>query len=353
MKHTSQEITLLHDALQKLLDWYAQNARVLPWRQSPTPYHVWISEIMLQQTRVEAVKAYYTRFIARYPDIASLADADPDELSKYWEGLGYYSRMRNLHRCARVLCDQYGGILPQSYEELLKLPGIGSYTAGAIASIAYGKPVPAVDGNLLRVLSRLLADPSPIDDPKTKQNCFALLSEVMPDDAGSCNQALMDLGATICLPNGAPLCESCPVRDCCKAFQSGIQQTLPVRKPKKQRRIEQITFLLIQTPDGFLLHKRPDTGLLASLWEYPNLPGKLTPEQVTAYCSDRRINMESVKPLPDKKHIFTHIEWQITGYYITARRFAPGENEVFASEAQIRAEYAIPTAFDQYDRTAL
>lgn len=353
--HFLNESNRLHikALIPDLLCWYQKNARVLPWRKDPTPYHVWISEIMLQQTRVEAVKEYYSRFILRYPDVKTLADTDEDELAKYWEGLGYYTRMRNLLRCAKILNEQYDGILPDEYEKLLTLPGIGSYTAGAVSSIAYGKPYAAVDGNVLRVLSRILAFDAPIDEPKTKNDCFSLLNSVMPKEAGIFNQSLMELGATVCLPNGAPLCESCPVRIYCMAQEKNIQLDLPVKKPKKKRRIEDITFLIIKTSQGFLLHKRPLSGLLASLWEYPNFPGVLTKEQVSDELIKRGAAIQEIRKLADKKHIFTHIEWNITAYAVICRGISPKQNEVLAFEDEIVRNYALPSAFDQYDRTLL
>lgn len=341
---------IIKNLTPNLLDWFAANARKLPWREHPTPYHVWISEIMLQQTRVEAVKGYYARFLTRYPDIQTLADADPEELAKYWEGLGYYSRMRNLLRCAKLVCDQYDGILPSEYRLLLKLPGVGAYTAGAVASIAYGEPVPAVDGNVLRVISRVFADSSPIDESKTKTACFDLLLRSMPDKPGAFNQALMELGATVCLPNGAPLCETCPVSAFCAARAAGTQLAYPVKKPKKTRRVEEITFLLMQSPQGTLLRKREDAGLLAGLWEYPNLAGALNETQILEYLAERGVQPKRIERLPEKKHIFTHIEWRITGYRIICEQIFPIARERVVSEAEIAKTCAIPTAFDKYPR---
>ncbi len=350
---TPEHQACFRQAIPHLLDWYQQNKRSLPWREDPTPYHVWVSEIMLQQTRVEAVKHHYTRFLSRYPTLSALADADPEELAKYWEGLGYYSRMRNLQRCAKTVVSQYDGVLPQEYDALLKLPGIGSYTAGAISSIAYGRPYAAVDGNVLRVLSRVFANDAPIDEQKVKTDCFALLNAVMPHDPGAFNQSLMELGATVCLPNGTPDCEHCPIAFRCKAHAQQDELAYPVKKPKKARKIEQITYLLILTDEGFLLHKRPGTGLLASLWEYPNLPGHLHEHEVIRYLQSRGGAGFTLTPLPAKKHIFTHIEWQIAAWFVRLPHLPLTDNEVFAGEEQIRASYALPTAFDQYDRKAL
>ncbi len=350
---TEQNQSIIQSAIPQLLFWYRQNKRALPWRENPTPYHVWVSEIMLQQTRVEAVRDYYTRFLSRYPDIETLSDTDADELAKYWEGLGYYSRMRNLLRCAKTVVEQYDGRLPQEYDALLKLPGIGSYTAGAISSIAYGRPYAAVDGNVLRVLSRLFACDAPIDEPKSKNDCFTLLNAVMPSDPGAFNQSLMELGATVCLPNGMPLCESCPILEHCKAHANGNMLSYPVKKPKKKRRIESLTYLILKTPQGFWLHKRADTGLLAALWEYPNLPTKLSQAQVAEFLSTRGVSTAKINPLPEKKHIFTHIEWQITAYAIECDHLILFDNELFATEDEIRSFFALPSAFDKYDRNAL
>lgn len=336
-----------------LLTWYHQNKRDLPWRADPTPYHVWISEIMLQQTRVEAVKEYYRNFLHHFPDIDALADADEQLLAKCWEGLGYYSRMRNLSRCAKLLRDAYDGNLPSDYDALIKLPGIGSYTAGAIASIAFGQKVPAVDGNVLRVMSRSFADTAPIDEQKTKNFWFDALLAAMPEDAGSYNQALMELGATVCLPNGAPLCERCPVKPFCIAGKTGSYANYPVKKPKKARRIEQKSYLILRCDEKYLLHKRPDTGLLASLWEYPNLDHHASEDEIIAEVQKRGGKLLAIKPLSDTKHIFTHIEWQIKGYLVEAASILPGENEVLVTEQELKEAYALPSAFDKYPRNDL
>ena len=208
----------LYKIVEPLLAWYEKNRRKLPWRENVSAYRVWVSEIMLQQTRVEAVKPYFARFIDALPDVSDLADCEEEKLLKLWEGLGYYNRVRNMQKAAKTVMEEYGGQLPDDYEKLLSLKGIGSYTAGAIASIAYGIPVPAVDGNVLRIITRLTQDESDIMKQSVKKRVEQALLEVMPQKrAGVFNQALMELGATVCVPNGAPLCEACPWKEFCLA----------------------------------------------------------------------------------------------------------------------------------------
>ena len=247
-----------------LLEWFYQNRRILPFREDPTPYHVWLSEIMLQQTRVSAALPYYERFLAALPDIPALAACEEEKLHKLWEGLGYYSRVRNLQKAAKIVCAQYGGQLPADYDALRALPGIGDYTAGAIASISFGIPVPAVDGNVLRVFSRLYNDPGVITEPAVKKAFTARVMEHQPPEkAGDYNQALMELGALVCVPNGAPLCEQCPLAHLCAARAAGTAPELPQKAKPKPRRIQPVTLALLESPEGFLLQQRPEKGLLA------------------------------------------------------------------------------------------
>ena len=258
---------------QVLLPWYEANRRDLPWRQDKNPYHIWVSEIMLQQTRVEAVKGYYARFLRELPTIHDLANAPEDMLHKLWEGLGYYSRVRNLKKAAEVIVNTYGGEFPKTYEEVIALPGIGPYTAGAICSIAYDEKNPAVDGNVLRVMSRILADHTPVNDPAARKKAETILKEIYPDRAGDFTQALMELGATVCGPNQKPDCQSCPCKDLCQGRKQGIAQSLPVRAEKKPRKILQKTVFVLDCDDCFALEKRPSKGLLAGLWQFPNTEG--------------------------------------------------------------------------------
>ena len=270
---------LLETLPDRILPWYKENHRDLPWRKDREPYHIWVSEIMLQQTRVEAVKGYYSRFLAVLPTVKDLALCDDEVLHKLWEGLGYYSRVRNLKKAAQVIEADFGGVFPRTHKEVLSLPGIGPYTAGAICSIAYDLPTPAVDGNVLRLLSRLRNDDRSIDLPEVKKDVTEVLSRIYPREAGLFTQALMELGATLCGPNREPDCDQCPLREICAARAAGTAEALPRKSPKKQRRQEDLTLFILSCSGSFALLKRPPKGLLASLWEFPNLPGTLSPQQ--------------------------------------------------------------------------
>ena len=338
---------MLHIA-PPLLAWFYENRRSLPFREDPTPYHIWVSEIMLQQTRMSAVLPYYARFMEEYPTPAALAASDPDRLHRIWEGLGYYSRADNLRRAAIVIQEQYGGDLPRSYEELLSLPGIGEYTAGAVASISMNIPVPAVDGNVLRVFSRLYNDRADILQPYTKRRITAQVVEELPADTpGDFNQALMELGALICVP-GQPQCENCPLQHLCGAAAAGTAAALPFRALKKPRRVEEITVLLIRSDAGWLLTKREEKGLLAGLWQ-PITPASVSasPEEaLAAVLPDAAL--ADAQPLQASKHLFSHIEWRMSGWLITVNG-SPGApaNCVWASPAEMD-RYAIPSAFRAY-----
>ncbi len=335
--------------VEPLLKWYAENARSLPWRDDPTPYRVWVSEIMLQQTRVEAVKPYFERFVRELPDVRALAEVPEEKLLKLWEGLGYYSRARSLKKTAAVLAERYGGMLPRDAEELEKLPGIGSYTAGAIASIAYGLPEPAVDGNVLRVAARLEASRKDIGGSAVKKELRSRLREVYPaKNAGAFTQALMELGATVCLPNGAPLCGKCPLAGMCEAHRTGTESELPVKAPKPERRVEDRTVFLILSGGEAALRRRPETGLLAGLWEFPSAGGTLSPEQAEKTARMWGLVPESVEPLPEAKHIFTHVEWRMTGYLVRARE--PEGEFVWTAPEDLFRDYAVPSAYRAYLR---
>ena len=329
-----------------LLPWYAENRRDLPWRRDREPYHIWLSEIMLQQTRVEAVKGYYARFLTALPSIEALAECEDDKLHKLWEGLGYYSRVRNLKKAAQVIVSQYGSIFPRDHSQVLALPGIGEYTAGAICSIAFGLPTPAVDGNVLRVCSRLLDDSSPIDLPSTKKKVTAALAEIYPPEAGDFTQAMMELGATICGPNRKPDCENCPCRTFCLGYQRGTADSLPVKSPKKAKRQEDKTVFIFSCDGLYALSKRPDTGLLAGLWEFPNVPGKLSPQQALSTAEQLGLRPRELHRQLERKHIFTHIQWNMTGIYMEVSEPA-GDFQWFTAK-QIESQAALPTAFRQF-----
>ena len=332
-----------------LLSWYGRAGRVLPWRSDPAPYRVWISEIMLQQTRVEAALPYFERFLSALPDVRALAVVPEDELMKLWEGLGYYSRARNLQKAAKLIVSEHGGRIPASYEALLSLPGIGEYTAGAVASIAFRIPVPAVDGNVLRVLSRVLSSDEDVTLPKTKPAFASLLGGVLPPDRpGDFNQALMDVGATVCLPNGAPRCLECPAREICLGFQDGSAPVLPVKSPKKPRRVEEKTVFVLVSPAGLALRRRPEKGLLAGLWELPHSDGALSEPEAAAVLAGWGIPAPRLVPLPAAKHIFTHVEWRMAGFRADCGPVPLPEGWAWASREARAAGYAVPNAFSAY-----
>ena len=327
-----------------LLPWYEQYKRDLPWRQDRDPYHVWLSEIMLQQTRVEAVKGYYARFLAALPTVQALADCDEELLLKLWEGLGYYNRARNLQKAAKMVAEQG---FPTTYEGLLTLPGVGEYTAGAVASICFDRPVAAVDGNVLRVLARFLADGEPIDELATKKRAKAALEAVYSlENPGGFTQALMELGATVCVPNGAPKCELCPLRGFCKAHLEEKTGEFPVKGKKKPRKTEQRTVFLLRCGEKLALEKRPPKGLLAGLWQLPNVGGTMTPEEAAKQAGDWGCEPHDLLSVRQKKHIFTHITWEMEGIELTCGREDP--RFVWVSAPQLENDYALPTAFRQF-----
>ena len=338
-----------------LLAWYDRGRRILPWREDPTPYHVWVSEIMLQQTRVEAVKPYYDRFLQQLPDIPALAAAEEEQLLKLWEGLGYYNRVRNLQKAAQMVMQQFDGRMPQTVPELLQLPGIGSYTAGAIASIACGMAEPAVDGNVLRVFSRVRTDSRDIADQKVKKAVEAEVREIMPQKRpGDFNQALMELGACVCLPNGQPKCESCPLQGLCCAYRDGCMTQFPVKSPKKPRRIEEKTVLLLMDDVRVAMQRRSEKGLLAGMYEFPGLPGLCNQETVLDFVKQLGFAPLHIRPLGSAKHVFTHIEWHMLGYAIRVDELFPVAETakklhyMFIEKNEIEEKYPVPSAYAAY-----
>ena len=331
-----------------LLAWYATAHRDLPWRHNPTPYEVWVSEIMLQQTRVSAVVGYYTRWMQALPDVAALAAATPDALRKLWEGLGYYTRVANLHRAAQVIMRDYGGELPHTLEGLRALPGVGDYTAGAIASIAYGIPTPAVDGNVLRVLARLEGDDTDILTPAARTHATQVLAPIIPaKDASRFTQAMFELGALVCLPS-APHCAECPLRQQCYAYEHDLTASLPVRIVKTKRRTLDVTVLVLRTPDGFVLTTPRQKGLLSGMYGLPYAEAALLAEDVPAVCTEWGVFATHVTPLPNAKHVFTHITWRMRAYLVTCTVDSLPEGCILANPSDIRTQYAIPTAFSAY-----
>lgn len=353
-----EPVPVVIDSLERiaepLLAWYDRGRRILPWREEPTPYHVWLSEIMLQQTRVEAVKPYYERFLKELPDIESLAGVEEEKLLKLWEGLGYYNRARNLKKAAMQIVIDYDGVMPGTYEELVKLPGIGSYTAGAVSSIAFGNPVPAVDGNVLRILARLRVDDRDILDAKVKKAVEEELAAVMPvDRPGDFNQALMELGAMVCIPNGMTKCEECPWKEMCLARKEDRVLEFPKKAPKKPRSIEEKTILVLQDAEKVALHKRPAKGLLAGMYEFPWLEGHRSEEQVLEYLEELGIKAIRIRKLEPAKHIFSHKEWHMTGYAVRVDELAglgmdKKEPFLFIDPAETKDKYPIPSAFAAY-----
>ena len=385
MLYSPEEAARIDTIGPKLVAWYEAHGRELPWRVDRDAYKIWISEIMLQQTRIEAVKPYFARFMEALPTLESLAQVEEERLLKLWEGLGYYSRARNLKKCAMTVVDQFEGQLPADYEALKKLPGIGPYTAGAIGSLAYGLAVPAVDGNVLRVLSRILLSREDIMQTGVRKKMEQLLLDHMPQDKpGQFNEGIMELGETVCVPNGRPFCEQCPLREDCLGYAAGEQEELPVKAPKKARRVEERTVLVLRygqdgTQGGkavqvgvdpvfdaasaedrvdeglwIALRKRPDTGLLAGLYELPALDGHLTAEQLCEVLTAQGLDIREIRPTEKARHIFSHVEWDMTGYVIELSQLPEQSDDLdeagylFVERRALQQEYALPTAFKAF-----
>lgn len=326
----------------KLIQWYKKNARDLPWRRTKDPYYIWLSEIMLQQTRVEAVKPYFDRFIQVCPTIEALANAEEESLLKLWEGLGYYSRVRNLQEAAKTVVEVYNGNLPADYHALRNLKGIGPYTAGAIASIAFSLPYAAVDGNVLRVMSRLTADSRDITLASTKGAWEDEIQQMMPQgEEGTFTQALMELGATVCLPNGMPKCQVCPIREYCQAYRKDAVLMFPVKSPKKQRKKEYLSVFFLWEKGKIAIGKREKKGLLSGLWQLPNCKQDLA---LPAVLREWGIISGEIREMKPQKHIFTHIEWHMNCYFVEVKE---NENNTFLwlEKETIEQEYALPSAF--------
>lgn len=346
-----ERLQVLKKLPKPLVEWFRANKRALPWRENPEPYHVWVSEIMLQQTRVEAVKPYYARFLNALPDVKALAEAEEDVLLKLWEGLGYYNRVRNMQKAARQIMVDYHGEFPVEYEEIRGLTGIGNYTAGAISSFAYGAAKPAVDGNVLRVISRITGSDEDIMKQSVKKKMEELLKQVIPVDAASdFNQGLIELGAIVCVPNGEPNCKECPVKGWCRAHAEGRERELPVKKKAAPRRIEKRTIVIFRDGETRGIRKRPDTGLLAGLYELPGLEGHLSREEVLEYSKSIGLAPIRIQPLGEAKHVFSHVEWHMTGYQVQVDELEKSCNAdmIFARPEEIQKRYPIPAAFEKY-----
>ena len=346
---SAENQALLQEAVPHLVSWYCENKKEYPWRLDATPYHVWVSEIMLQQTRIEAALEYYLRFTRELPSVKALAEVDDERLMKLWQGLGYYSRARNLKKAAIKVMEEHGGVLPDSAEALKKLPGIGDYTAGAIASIAYHKSEPAVDGNVLRVISRLIASPEDIMLPATKKNVTSLLRKVYPtgEEAALLTEGLMELGEQICIPNGEPRCAICPLAAYCRAYAEGKTAEIPLREVKKEKRKEEKTVLLLRSQEGrYAIQKRGEKGLLANMWEFVTLDGRYAEGNVESYLTEQGFLVERIVHCGEAEHIFTHIVWKMQGFSVTVA------NEVgdylWKSREEIGLDFAIPSAYRYY-----
>ncbi len=336
---------IIKKAIPILIQWYRKHRRDLPWRREVTPYRVWLSETMLQQTRIEAVIPYYERFLRELPTVEALAAVSDDKLMKLWEGLGYYSRARNLKKAAALLVSDYRGELPSKAEALRQLPGIGEYTAGAVASIAFGEPEPAVDGNVLRVFMRLTACKEDIAQLGTRRSVTKLLRELYPagPEAGLLTEGIMELGEVICIPNGSPDCAACPLQSLCVAHQTDSTDFYPVKSPKKPRRVEERTVLLLSCDGRVAVRRREMGGLLGGMWEFPNFIGAATVSEVQAFLQSNGINSLDCKPCGEAKHIFTHVEWKMHGFQVMCLEPAPCY--VWTTPETLQSEYAIPAAF--------
>lgn len=328
-----------------LLRWYHQNKRELPWRKDQNPYHVWISEIMLQQTRIEAVIGYYDRFIERLPSIQDLAQVNDEELLKLWEGLGYYTRARNLKKAAIMIMEEYDGIFPNTFEQIMSLPGIGEYTASAIGSICFSLKEVTIDGNVLRVYMRLQNCYDNVDDLKIRRKVRNELQKIMPEEAGDFNQALMELGETICLPNGIPKCSECPLKDFCKGYQNDTYLELPIKNKKKDKKEEEYTILLFYYKNQFVLEKRKESGLLQNLWQFPNIQGHFTKKQLENYLKENNIHFLKVKKSVSYTHIFTHKRWNMISYMVELDK---NDYNMNWNDLKNLKEKAIPTAFKPF-----
>ncbi len=335
---------------EPLLKWFVGHARVLPWREEVSPYRVWVSEIMLQQTRVEAVKPYFERFIQALPSVEALAECEEERLLKLWEGLGYYNRVRNMQAAAKQVMEEYSGQIPSEYSQLLKLKGIGHYTAGAIASIAFGRAVSAVDGNVLRVISRAAGDDRDIMKQQVRVNMEVELDKIIPKGkAGAFNQALMELGATVCLPNGKPKCKECPWKGLCIAQREGLVELLPVKSKPARRRVEERTVLLIRDGERILIRKRLEKGLLAGMYEFPNELGYMDTKSVVSYVKGQGLLPLRVEEICDAKHIFSHVEWRMKGYLVRIGPVWEAEKGLlFAEVSDFGENYPMPSAFAAY-----
>ena len=351
---------MAEDFVKPVTGWYLKNKRDLPWRRTSDPYRIWVSEIMLQQTRVETVIEYYLRFMEALPSVGKLAACEDRMLLKLWEGLGYYRRAGNMKRAAEIIVEEYGGIFPDDPELIRKLPGIGSYTAGAVSSIAFGKPVPAVDGNVLRVWSRIRGCELNILDAKVKNTAEADMRNLLlqneaegnPFRAGDINQAFIELGALVCVPGSEPRCDGCPAKLYCRAAMEGLTGVIPVRISKTSRKIEEKTVLIVRDGEKTAVVRRPDHGLLAGLYEFPCVDGYISEKEAVAFVEARGYDALHVRPLGEAVHIFSHKEWHMKGFEIRIGNVPEDSGRwIFASLRELQERWPVATAFSAYAKT--
>lgn len=333
-----------------VIDWFRKEGRALPWRIGRDPYRIWISEVMLQQTRIEAVIPYYERFLDTLPTVKALADCPEDKLLKLWEGLGYYSRARNLKKAAEKIISEFGGAIPRDAADLRSLPGIGEYTAGAISSIAFGLPEPAVDGNVLRVLTRVLADESDIALPATKKKITGFLRAIYPSGSAAADltEGIMEIGERACIPNGVPLCSFCPLKEICLAKKENRTDSIPQKSPKKERKIIEKTVFVFSFEDRFALRRRPESGLLGGMWEFYHVDQKMNRAAAKAFLEESGLHPIEISPLGKAKHIFTHLEWHMTGFLAPLAEKCEGFE--WKTRDEMDAEYALPGAFQNFKK---
>jgi len=333
-----------------LLKWYEKNKRDLPWRHTTDSYKIWISEVMLQQTRVEAVKFYYERFINRLPTIKDLAVVDDDTLLKLWEGLGYYSRARNLKACAKTIMNEKLDNLPSDEKSLKKLPGIGPYTTGAILSIAYQKCVPAIDGNVMRILSRVYEDKRDLLKKKVQEEYKTLLQKLMKKGkTREFTEGFIELGALVCLPNGAPKCTECPFKNICLSYKHQTMLEYPIKKTPTKRKIVNKTVYVLEYNKTYAIAKRKNDGLLKGLYELPNMDEALEEEALKNVLEKKNICIKEIQKLGKFKHIFSHIEWHMNAYIVECNN----KDKTFSyhTKKEIEEDYSLPTAFQKVFRT--
>lgn len=334
----------MKEIVKPLIIWYQQNKRELPWRHDKEPYHVWISEIMLQQTRIEAVKKYYERFMKQLPTLSSLATIEEEKLLKLWEGLGYYNRARNLQKTAQIIMEKYHGNFPNTFEEIIKLPGIGHYTASAISSICFNEKQVTIDGNVLRVYMRLTNCSDNVLQEKTKQKVHEALMKIIPDESSDFNEGLMELGEVICTPT-LPKCDNCPLQQFCQAYQQKTQEELPIRIKNKNKKEEYLTVFLLRYQQTIALSYRDKQTLLKNLWEFPNVEKVMNEKEIANWLMEQHLT-GTIEQTFTNKHIFTHKIWHMKAYLINVN--STNQNYIWVSLDQAKKQYAIPTAFQPF-----